>query len=197
MERRRWGLYGLPLLLLLIGSSLAQTTFSYTGAAQTYTVPPGVALLTISACGAQPSAGAPAGKGGFIKAWISVTEGTTLYVYVGGTGGYNGGGGKGYMGGGGTDIRSASGGSDGSTNTNTRLVVAGGGGANSCGGAGGGLTGQGGTNSDGGRNGAGGTQTSGGLGGSYECRTSDSSPGTLWKGGNCKESYGWGGGGGY
>lgn len=120
-------------------------TFGFTGAAQTYTVPAGVAQLVIEAWGAAGS-GAKGGKGGYAKATVPVTASTTLQVWVGGkgkvvsvvsgapsspaAGGWNGGGS-----GGGTDVSctvyGAGGASDvrgGAFGLSDRLVVAGGGG---------------------------------------------------------------------
>lgn len=97
------------------------TTFSYTGAVQTF-----VASLNgvqIESCGAQGGSfsgtGGAGGNGGCITATIAITPGTTLYVYVGGAGttgsnsnsqavgGYNGGGNGVYGSGGGgaSDVR--------------------------------------------------------------------------------------------
>ena len=68
------------------------TTFSYTGGEQTYVVPPGVDSLSVTAIGAagglarqwQPAAG----RGAVVSGIVSVMPGQTLYVEVGGTGGY-------------------------------------------------------------------------------------------------------------
>ena len=75
-----------------------QTTFSYTGAMQTYTVPAGVTSIQIEAFGAQ-GGGVFGGNGGQAIAEVPVTPGATLEVYVGGQplvqvgpGGFNGGG---------------------------------------------------------------------------------------------------------
>ena len=75
-----------------------------------------VLTFTVDAYGAQGAAGC--GNNGGFGGYISVTNisaspfiGQTLYVYVGGQGGYNGGGGGagcGANGGGGTDIRTSS-----------------------------------------------------------------------------------------
>src|SRR5579863_6146795 len=88
-------------LEVVSGSSHGQTTFVYTGASQSFTVPAGMTSLTIQALGA--SAG---GFGGFTNATIPVTPGTVVDVEVGGqpqgsTGGYNGGGAGSDAGGGG------------------------------------------------------------------------------------------------
>lgn len=151
-------------------------TFLFTGAAQTYTVPPGVTMLTLEVWGAQGGANwvNNVNYGGYVKGDYPVTPGEVLNVYVGGqpnsiTGGFNGGGngeGAGKGGGGGTDIR------QGGNTYNERIIVAGGGGGagywsnlHVVGGVGGGLVG-----GDGYRNttadpgGQGGTQTSSGTG---------------------------------
>ena len=155
--------------LFLLGyynPSLAQTTtFTYTGAAQTYTVPLGVYSISMDVQGAQGGGAGPVsslgtptrGKGGRVQATLAVSPGQILYVFVGGcgadgtatgaTGGFNGGGNStgtgiysGGSGGGGTDIRM------GGTALTNRVVVAGGGGGSGhngvdlCGGLGGNLT---------------------------------------------------------
>lgn len=107
-------------------------TFSYTGAVQTYTVPPGVTTLTMEVWGAQGGANwvNNVNYGGYVKGDIAVTPGEVLNIYVGQqpttiTGGFNGGGngeGAGKGGGGGTDVR------QGGTGLNNRVIVAGGGG---------------------------------------------------------------------
>ena len=88
-------------LLMLLGlytirDGSAQTVFSYTGAVQTYVVPPGVTSLQIEAYGAQGEnalvGGATGGLGGFVGGFLTVTPGETLAVYVGGQNGFNGGG---------------------------------------------------------------------------------------------------------
>lgn len=137
-------------LLLLVASfcfaqhSFAQTTtttYSFTGAQQTFVVPPCVTEITITAEGAQggnAAIGGTGGLGGTATGVLSVTPGQTLYIYVGGQNGYNGGGAAGLngsttvysgpstgsaaVGGGATDIRV------GGTTVNDRVIVAGGGG---------------------------------------------------------------------
>ena len=86
------------------------------------------------------------GRGGYCSGNIFLTEGTVLYIYVGGQNGYNGGGAggssgseAGKVGGGATDVRM------GGNAISNRIIVAGGGGG--CGGVG--------------SNGSGGTKTSG------------------------------------
>lgn len=131
-------------------------TFNYTGAAQTWVVPPGVTSVRVDVRGAQGGQGfygGLGGQGGRVQATIPVTPNETLYILVGGrghfgdvgyTGGYNGGGlgcayGGGAGGGGASDIRRG-----GSTLTH-RVVVAAGGGGGGIGGAGVGCRGDGGT----------------------------------------------------
>lgn len=124
--------------------------FNYSGTFEAYTVPEGVASISVTAAGAQ---GGQAGQGttantqlpglgGIIDTVIGVASLATLYVYVGGagnsglytnTGGFNGGGTGSYYsgnnpytwgggGGGASDVRTIEG------DLSTRLVVAGGGG---------------------------------------------------------------------
>ena len=101
-------------------------TFSYTGAQQTFTVPSGVSTITIQAYGAQGTNGnSPGGLGGYVVGDLTVTAGNTLYVYVGGRAGFNGGASghsNGGSGGGASDVRS------GGTAYTDRVIVAGGGG---------------------------------------------------------------------
>lgn len=204
------------LLLAGIAQMHAQTvTFNYTGAVQTYVVPPCVTQVVVNASGAQ-GGGPNGGMGGNAVATIPVTPGNTLYVYVGGQptiqlgpGGFNGGGATlalpcgggsdGYPGGGASDVRS-------STNINDRMIVAGGGGgggwSSGLGGAGGGTNG-----SDGaaswiaGTHGKGGTQSAGGLGGYYTGNSQSAGSGSLGQGGDAgpPNTYctGGAGGGGY
>ena len=150
------------------------TTFTYTGAVQTYTVPVGVDSVLLQVWGAQGGDGGPTnygGKGGYSHGIMRVTAGDVLYVYVGGqgqgtssttsgtgltNGGWNGGG-NGYQSG---TARSAGGGASdirvGGQTLNHRVIVAGGGGGNIYfsgntyyAGAGGGTNGQAGTGSAG------------------------------------------------
>ena len=74
---------------------VSSTTFSYTGGQQTYVVPAGTLSLDVTACGASGtdrSATYLGGNGGCITCTLSVGVGTTLYVFVGDTAGYDGGG---------------------------------------------------------------------------------------------------------
>ena len=123
------------------------STFSYTGAVQTFTVPTGVDSVFMQVWGAEGGSQTVysgtylAGKGGYAEGKMPVTAGDVLYIYVGGkganagsgaggpaTGGFNGGANSGTStsyfyagaGGGATDIR---------VNGNTfnhRVIVAGG-----------------------------------------------------------------------
>jgi hypothetical protein len=208
--------------LIVVFNGLSQTTtFNYTGAVQTYTVPSGVSVIQIEAKGAQ-GGGSFGGNGGQAIGTFSVTPGAVLQVYVGGkpsaqlgAGGFNGGGavlvlpctgGDGWPGGGASDVRTTA-------SLANRMIVAGGGGgqgwSNGVGGAGGGTTG-----GDGigiwtpGTNGKGATAIAGGAGGFYSGNGGSSPSGTFGMGGNGSpvDTYcaggagggGWyGGGGGY
>ncbi len=200
------------LLLLAGGQLMAQTTFNYTGAVQTYTVPVGCTSITVDAYG---GAGfGLQGYGGSVQATHPVTPGEVLNVYVGGTGsetagGFNGGGNPGsntgYAGGGGaSDIRR------GGNTLNDRIIVAGGGGGSgsNCGtwtaegGHGGGLTGGSGclfSCSDCQYTGSGGTQAAGGIAGptSHTYCTGNTNGSFGIGGSNTVQGYGSGGGGGY
>ena len=111
----------------------SSSTFAFTGAPQSFTVPAGVNSITIETWGAQGGANwvNNTNFGGYAKGTFTVTPGEVLAIYVGGqpttgiVGGYNGGGtgeGAGKGGGGGTDVRR------GGTTYNDRIIVAGGGG---------------------------------------------------------------------
>ncbi|WP_165494946.1 PxKF domain-containing protein [Actinomadura roseirufa] len=201
--------------------ALADTaTFSYTGAAQTFTVPAGVTSITVDASGAQGSAGeeggGAGGLGGQAQATLTVTPGQVLQVNVGGSGGFGGGGAGGPAapgagggsGGGATDIRT------GSFGLADRILVAGGGGGGgNCfcnvpqpgiGGAGGGASGADGTAGvpQGGSPGGGGTATTGGAGGTGSAGGGSGTAGASGTGGaggstpNIIPGTGGGGGGG-
>jgi hypothetical protein len=137
------------LVLTPVSSSAAavSTTFTFTGAEQTFVVPAGVTGIHVVAIGGTGQAGVVAGgaAGGAaatVGADVAVTPGATLYVEVGGNGtaagafggGGGGGGGATKFGGGGggaTDIRTCSKSSVCSgfgTASDPRLLVAGGGG---------------------------------------------------------------------
>ncbi len=218
----------ITLLVCLTVASIAQTitTFNYTGAMQTYTVPACVTSLFVDVQGAPGGMGGtssypqPGGRGGRVQCNIAVTPGQVLNIFVGGTGsskynscctsspttgGYNGGGnGYGYYNGGGggkTDIRIG-----GTAFPGNAVVVSGGGGgaayssSSSCmGGDGGGTTGETGWYS--------GSQSNlcyvgrGGTassGGAGGTCSSAAGPGSQGQGGNVTSgSYPGGGGGGW
>lgn len=140
---------GFLLMSFLWIGSYAQvtTTFDYTGAVQTYIVPPGVTSIQVECWGGQAEATTPddfapfstGGLGGYVIGNLAVTPGETLNIYVGGqgtsgSGGFNGGGTGGYgtgsthssgyagSGGGASDVR------QGGTALTDRVIVAGGGG---------------------------------------------------------------------
>jgi hypothetical protein len=170
-------------------AAAATVTFSFTGSAQSWTVPSGVTSASFDVFGAQGADGSsgpdfgPGGLGGRATVTVAVSPGQTFDVNVGGagsgvTGGFDGGGNGGLFGGsfgggggGASDVRT------GAFGLSDRVVVAGGGagGGNSrsfnplalsFGGAGGGAVG-----GDGGgvgnspSPGMGGTPTMGGMGG--------------------------------
>jgi len=116
-------------------SILPYKQFGLTNSPQSFLVPFGIRSLIIDACGASSS-----NYGGYVQAQVSVTPGSTLFVYVGGKRGncYNGGGSGNDGGGGGTDIRFRL------DDLYSRFLVAGGAAANwnYQGGAGGGLVGE-------------------------------------------------------
>lgn len=104
--------------------------FAYTGGQQVFTAPTnGTYKLQVwGAQGGYRSNTVYGGKGGYATGNITLEEGETVYIYVGGagrSGGYNGGGSRsGYYGGGGaTDIRIQG------TSLYNRVIVAGGGGS--------------------------------------------------------------------
>ena len=194
----------------------ATASFSYTGAAQTWTVPAGVTQIALELRGAQgggsyPCSGAredDGGLGGLTQGNLAVTPGQVLNLFVGGQapdvgnvtpapGGFNGGGDGGQWGAGGggaTDVRV------GGTALADRVAVAGGGGGGNTGcpnhgtgGGGGGSSGDVGLNLYGGFvPGGGGTQSAGGTAG-----TAPGVAGQLGLGGSAAEYHVAGGGGGY
>lgn len=118
-------------------SQLVTQTFSFTGSAQSFTIPDNSCSpqMTLEVRGAKGASAATAGgNGGAVKAVFSCTPGVVLHIYVGGqgsvsAGGFNGGGngGQGYTtngggGGGASDVRI------GGTSLTDRVIVAGGGG---------------------------------------------------------------------
>ena len=101
--------------------------FDYTGSQQTFIVPYGVTDLTIDTFGAQ-GGGTTGVNGGRVTGTFSVDmTNKTLYIYVGGSDGYNGGG-SGVsscncnVGGGASDVRYQG------TELSNRIIVGGGGG---------------------------------------------------------------------
>ena len=192
-------------------------TYNYTGTAQSWTVPPCVTSITITAAGAD-GGGASGGNGAVLSGTLAVTPGQVFQINVGGSGGtgassggYNGGG----TGRGANSAANQSGGGGGATSisvspfalANRILVAAGGGGfgggtTDAAGGAGGCATGTTGVASFGG-GGTGGTQSAGGTGGNPWGSGSVGSSGSLGTGAagatdNCYNyAPGGGGGGGY
>ena len=114
-------------LLATAGPASAETTsFVFTGAAGSFTVPADVFVLRVVLEGAQGFAPG-GGKGARVQATLPVTPGQVLAVYVGGqgattAGGFNGGAAGNDGGGGASDLRAQPGG------LADRLLVAGGGG---------------------------------------------------------------------
>lgn len=165
-------------------------TFTFTGSLQTFTVPSGVASMSITAAGASGVGmnGFVAGNGGVAFGVLAVTPGQVLNIYVGGTNAFNGGGIGlgGANGGGASDVRV------GGTALANRVIVAGGGG-----GAGGDnwicLTGTG----HGGGGSAVGTNFVGGAGGAgYSSGTGCGANGGNAGGAGGTGTHGGGGGGG-
>ena len=181
-------------------------TFSFTGAAQSTTLPRG--KYKIECAGAQGgtlNTANEGGKGGKTIGALMLDAPTTLHIYVGNAGtlsvvGWNGGGiagGAGYCGGGATDIRLTGGTWDNIDSLRSRIMVAAGGGGASSGdsskGHGGGLTG---TNTSRRGTSGGGTQTFGGF-----PSQGIATPGDFGEGGTSAIGYtssgGGGGGAGY
>lgn len=171
--------------------------YTYNGSYSTYTVPID-GKYTLEVWGAEGGNGS-GGKGGYSYGEITLSKDKQLYIYPGGSNGWNGGGsGHGrtsQVGGGGSDIRLNG------NALNNRIIVAGGGGGRGDrdSGSNGGYGGYGGGSSGGsggdrcGSRGYGGTQSSGGSGGSNGGHS-----GGLGYGGsnNSGSSSGGGGGGG-
>ena len=202
-----------------LGTRSTISTFSYTGAIQTFTVPSGVTTLTVTLSGGGGGSGnnqnTNGGSGALVSGTITVTPGQVLTVIVGQGGMSNRGsatGGSASFGGGGAGGSYTPGGVAGSgagggrsaiqNNSGVDLVSAGGGG-----GGGGGNTGSNGGLVGGGFNG--GTQSSGGAGsGTTYKGSSGTGPassiitiqggaGFTNNGGIGSASTGGGGGGGY
>lgn len=192
-------------------------TFIYTGTTQTFTAP-FTGTFNLELWGAQ-GGGPSGGKGGYATGTINLTQGTSLYLYVGGQGkapldgysgglgGWNGGGngappgntpGSGGLGGGGaTDLRTIGGTWNDSSSLSARIVVAAGGGGDHYGwygGDGGGLNGLNGETS---YSGKGGTQSAGGSSyGGFGYGGAGRSSGSSTYGGSGGGSGYYGGGGG-
>ncbi len=194
----------------------ATASFSYTGAAQTWTVPAGVTQVTLELRGAQGGGSydcssvrqEDGGLGGLTQGTLAVTPGQVLNLYVGGQapdvgnvtpapGGFNGGGDGGQYGAGGggaTDVRVG-----GSALANRVAVAGGGGGGNTgcpdhgTGGGGGGASGDTGVTLNGFVPGGGGAQAAGGTAGSAPGGVA----GQLGLGGSAAAYHVAGGGGGY
>jgi hypothetical protein len=197
--------------LTLTAKSATHQTFSYTGAAQTFTVPAGVTQVTVDAVGASGGSGftRTGGLGYEVTASLPVNGGDTLNIYVGGAGspdgpgGFNGGGVAGPStsegsGGGASDVRVG-----GTTLADRVIVAAAGGGSgygdDGFGGAGGYTTGNPGGSHDAvapGSGGGGGTQLNGGAAGNTCCTNPQGTIGNLGVGGNGAAGGG-GAGGGY
>src|ERR1700722_12583757 len=139
MKRSILSLFFVSLLSFLTGRAFAQTTtFTYSGAATTWTVPAGVANIAVTVIGAKGgTANTAGGNGDDVTGVLAVTPGKVLQLYVGGqgntsgTGGFNGGGASGTSGGtggGASDIRASVSDPYTGTDASHRYVVAGGGG---------------------------------------------------------------------
>jgi len=156
-------IFGLYLISVSNVFAAFAVDYNYTGGQQTWTVPVGVTSVQIECWGAGTNGGNYA-DGGYAKGTKVVTSGQTLYIYVGGTNGYNGGGSGingSENGGGATDVRI------GGTALVNRVIVAGGAGGLGAGdsygygGNGGGTSGDAGGASSTGGVASGGTQISG------------------------------------
>ncbi len=106
--------------------------FGYTGTVQTYTIPvTGIYKVECWGAGAsgEDNLYYNPGRGGYTMGYITLTEGTILYVYVGQEGGaFNGGGTGETSGGGATDIRLIANEWNDFNSLKSRIMVAGGGG---------------------------------------------------------------------
>jgi len=170
-----------------------ENNFDYTGTEQTYTVAvSGTYKIEVWGSAGSASLNGVAGYGGYSTGQIYLESGTTLYIYVGGTSGYNGGGSGQSTGGGATHIATKSGLlSTLSSSLSNIIIVAGGGGAaeRETGGSGGGyigVTGYVDTTNAYPYYGTGGSQNSGGTGVQATDKTA---------GGNLNGSFGAGGSG--
>ena len=195
---------------LEIDNSINNTTvFNYTGSYQEYEIL-NDGYYYIELGGAQGE-GDNSGKGAQVSGYIYLEKGETLYLYIGGTGGYNG---EmtadstyyNYSGGGATDVRLVNGNWDNISSLISRIMVAAGGGVESHGGAGGsggtlygkdGVYNITGTYTGAIANGKGGTQNSGGAAGAFNWTGTAPTAGSFGKGGRGNSDYGGNGGGGY
>ena len=199
----------LSICFTLSKAQVTTQTFNFSGTLQTFTVPACVFNLSITAFGAQGGTNSNSttvgGLGGRAIGVLTVTPGTVLNIYVGGTNGYNGGGAAGVcqnsplsnggVGGGASDVRI-----NGIALAN-RIIVAGGGGgaggdripsygrgAGGGGGAGyyggGGGSGWVGSSATGWSLATGGTQISGGSGGTALNAANNGNNGALGQGGS-------------
>ncbi len=166
-------------------------TFTNIGNQQNFTVPPCVSSVTIQCWGAQGYSSNPGsypgGMGGYATGVLTVTPGSTLYVFVGGQNGYNGGGtgsNSGGNGGGESDVRVG-----GTAYSNWVIVAGGGGGASTASGVAGGQGGNANTCSNGAAGNGGSGIGSGGPGGQGTCTNGGA-------GGSSGGGYSGGGGGG-
>ncbi|MBM3165427.1 MAG: gliding motility-associated C-terminal domain-containing protein [Bacteroidetes bacterium] len=209
-------LFVVVLLAVYQGKSQTTVNFNYTGAVQTWIVPPCVYNITAVVAGAK-GGGPSGGNGARITGNIAVTPGQTLYIYCGGmgtqgsnSGGWNGGG-TGHASGGNFGYSSYGGGGASDIRINgqalaNRVIVAGGGGGRGggswqvCGGTANCINGAQGCNTYG-AGGGGGTQFSGGNGGApWAGVPPGGQAGTLGQGGQggpWSTASGGGGGGGY
>ncbi len=188
------------------------TTFSYTGAVQTFTAPTS-GYYKIELWGAKgygDPAGGRGGYGAYTSGIIYLSSSMQIYIYVGGIGvagssskTFNGGGGGQFGGGASTDIRLISGTWNDAASLKSRIMVAGAGAGNDTrdiGGGGGGLSGY----ASSSNTGKGGTQIAGGAGTEYGGfgygggnNTSNGGGGSgYYGGGNSTSGSDYGGGGG-
>lgn len=188
---------------------MASQTFSYTGSAQTFTVPVGVMSIIVACRGGQ--GGDYGGSGGYVQGTYPVSPGDVIDVYVGGQGINQANGASFGVGGTGRLGTNWNGGSasivthGGSAFSNSIAIAAGGGAsgtAGGSGGAGGAATGAAGTTSNTAGPGQGGTLSAGGAAGSPS--SGDDSAGSSVNGSGGIGDYapgasagGGGGGGGY
>ena len=216
------GLGMLAALVPIVSASAASSgtlRFSYTGSAQSWTVPAGVSSITVDMAGGAGGAGydgGAGGDGGRVEGVLAVSPGEVLTIAVGGAGeagtndswttsAYYGGG----EGAGGNSQYAVSGGGGGggasfvedAASSALLAVAAGGGGggggsAGTAGGIGGGTTGADATSSGGCGGGTGGTQSGGGIG---QCAGTNGSSLAGGSGSNTVDNemhYSAGGGGG-